>query len=295
MSTEATDIIDISAREPDFRRAIGTILVEEGHFGPQEVERIQRFATERGLLFGDAAVQLRMASQDDVESALARQFEYPTLLRNGGEGVAADVIAAYNPTSPALEPLRALRSELTLRWLSAAPRRMLAITSPGRHEGRSWLAANLATVFAQAGQRTLLIDTDMRNPCQHRLFNLDNSTGLSALLTGRTAGRDVVRRIHPQLKLFVLPAGQAPPNPQELLMRPIFETVLDRFAQVFSVVVFDTSAATETADSQIVSARAGAAVLLSRRNHTRVSGLTSTMRSLVETGVQVLGSVVNEY
>jgi protein-tyrosine kinase len=295
MNTEATDIVDISTREPDGRRAIGTILVEEGRIGPHEVERIQRFARDRGLLFGDAAVQLRMASQDDVDLALARQFDYPTLLRGGADGVAADVIAAYNPTSPALEPLRALRSELTLRWLSSAPRRMLAITSPERGEGRSWLAANLATVFAQAGQRTLLIDTDMRHPCQHRLFNLDNSTGLSALLSGRTAGRDVVRRIHPQLKLFVLPAGFMPPNPQELLMRPIFETVLDRFAQVFSVVVMDTSAATETADSQIVSARAGAAVILSRRNHTRVSGLTATMRSLVETGVQVLGSVVNEH
>jgi receptor protein-tyrosine kinase len=135
----------------------------------------------------------------------------------------------------------------------------------------------------------------MRHPSQHRLFNLDNSYGLSSLLTGRTSGKDVVRRIHPQLKLFVLTAGFQPPNPQELLLRPIFETVLDRFAQVFSIVVLDTPSASDSADSQIVAARAGAALLLSRRNRTRVANLAATMRSLVETGVQVLGSVVNEY
>ena len=230
-----------------------------------------------------------------MDFALEQQFDYPILARGGTDGVADGVVAAYAPQSEAIEPLRALRSQLMLRWLNATPRRMLAITSPEPGEGRSWLAANLAAVFAQAGQRTLLIDTDMRQPSQHRLFNLENSVGLSSLLTGRTAGRDVFRRVHPQLPLFVLPAGFVPPNPQELLLRPLFETVLDRFQRLFSVVVLDTPAATLSSDAQIISARAGAALLLSRRNRTHVSGLTETMRCLVDTGVQVLGSVVNEF
>jgi len=295
MNTEASDVVDIATREPDGRRAIGTILIEEGRLRAGDIDRIQRFARERGLRFGDAAVQLRMASQNDIDLALARQFDYPAVVRGGRDGVADGVVAAYSPQCSALEPLRTLRSELTLRWLKSTTRPMLAIASPERGEGRSWLAANLATLFAQSGQQTLLIDTDMRNPCQHRLFNLDNAAGLSALLTGRTAGRDIVRRIHPQLKLFVLTAGLVPPNPQELLLRPIFETMLDRFAQVFNVVVLDTPAATSSADSQIVSSRAGAALLLSRRHRTRVSALAATMRSLAETGVNVVGSVVNEY
>jgi receptor protein-tyrosine kinase len=237
--------------------------------------------------FGDVAVMLDASGQED--------FGYPTLARGGCGGVDDAVVAAYAPQTPAIEPLRALRSQLMLRWLHLTPRRMLAVTSPGPNEGRSWLAANLATVFAQAGQPTLLIDTDMRAPSQHRLFNLDNSAGLSTLLSARANGRDVFRRIHPQLELFVLPSGMVAPNPQELLLQPLFETVLERFAQLFSLVVLDTPAATTCADAQIIAARAGSAVLLSRRNRTRVSGLVDTMRCLTDSGVHVLGSIVNDY
>src|SRR4029077_18135703 len=109
----------------------------------------------------------------------------------GLSGVTGDVIAAYLPQSELVEPLRALCCELSLRWVNGVGRRILAITSPERGEGRSWLAANLATVFAQMGERVLLIDADMRHPQEHVFFNLNNSVGLSALLTGR-AGREIV-------------------------------------------------------------------------------------------------------
>jgi receptor protein-tyrosine kinase len=295
MNTDASDIVDISTRESEPRRTIGALLIEEGLICGTDIDIIQQFAREQGLRFGDAAVQLKVATQEGVDMALARQFGYPTLARGGVDGVADSIIAAYSPRSATVEPLRTLRSQLTLRWLNATPRKMLAIVSPEPYEGRSWLAANLATVFAQTGQRTLLIDADMRNPCQHRLFNLENSMGLSALLTGRTGGRDLVRRIHPELTLFVLPAGLVPPNPQELLIRARFGALLDRLAGLFDLVVLDTPAAALSADFQVISAQAGAAVLLSRRNRTRVSGLTATMQDLVETGVHVVGSVVNQF
>jgi chain length determinant protein tyrosine kinase EpsG len=190
--------------------------------------------------------------------------------------------------------LRALRSQLTLRWFNDSNHKVVAITSPGRSEGRSWLAANLATVFAQIGERTLLIDADMRHPRQHELFNLGNSVGLSALLTGR-AGKEIVSRVHPPLRLFVLPAGIIPPNPQELLGRPVFELVLERFTDQFDVIIIDTPAAIETADAQIVAKRAGAAVMVARRNLTRHSQMAAAMQSLGQTGVNVIGSVINEH
>jgi protein-tyrosine kinase len=300
MNNMDTDLLDpqaglIIVEEEDYRRAIGTILVERGRLRTSDVDQIDQYATERGLRFGDAAVQLKLASQDDIDHALAQQFDYPILMREGPRGVAEDVVAAYNPQSQVAEQLRALRSQLTLRWRNAATRKALAITSAGRGDGRSWLAANLATVFAQAGDRTLLIDTDLRNPCLHRLFNVDNAVGLSALLTGRSVGRNLVSRIHPALRLFVLPAGTVPPNPQELLLRPMFDVLLNRFAQLFDVIILDTPAATETADAQILSSRAGAALILARCNRTRLADLTATMESLTETGVNVIGSVVNEH
>jgi CobQ/CobB/MinD/ParA nucleotide binding domain len=167
----------------DHGRALGAILVEQGRLKPNDLDEIQRFAGESGLRFGDAAQKLGLLTQRDVDMALAQQFNYPTVPRGGVGGVADDVVAAYLPQSELIEPLRALRSQLNLRWVSE--HRLLAITSPERGEGRSWLAANLATVFAQMGKRTLLIDSDMRHPRQHQLFNLNNAVGLSALLTGR--------------------------------------------------------------------------------------------------------------
>jgi receptor protein-tyrosine kinase len=170
----------------------------------------------------------------------------------------------------------------------------LAVTSAERGEGRSWLTANLATMFAQLGERTLLIDADMRHPRQHRLFNIDNSVGLSALLTGR-AGREIARRIHPQLRLYVLPAGVLPPNPQELLARQVFEVVVDHFAAQFSVVIVDTPAISETADAQILAANAGSAIIIGRRNHTQQSKLLAAMEMLTQSGVNVVGSVLNDH
>jgi protein-tyrosine kinase len=278
----------------DQSRAIGSILVEQGRIGPQDVEAIQRFATQSNIRFGDAALQLNLLTQNDIDVALAQQFNYPILARGGASGVADDVIAAYLPQSELVEPLRALRSQLTLRWVNGVGRRILAITSPGRGEGRSWLAANLATVFAQMGERVLLIDADMRFPRQHYLFNINNSVGLSALLTGR-AGREIVARIHPQLRLFVLPAGLRPPNPQELLSRPVFEVVLTSFAEQYDLVILDTPASTVAADAQILAARAGAALVVARRNHTLHAELSAAMQNFVQSGVSVLGSVLNEY
>jgi receptor protein-tyrosine kinase len=259
-----------------------------------DLDRVGRGAKEKRLEFAEAAAQLQLLSQDEIDSATARQFTYPVLQREG-HGIAADVIAAYAPQSAAVEPLRALRSQLTLRWLQTSQRKALAIASHDRGDGRSWLAANLATVFAQGGERTLLIDADMRYPSQHRLFNLDNSAGLSALLMGHATVNESVRRIHPGLRLFVLPAGPPPPNPQELLVCPEFASLLSGLAQLFDVTVLDTPAAGDTADAHIVAARAGGAVLLARRNHTRMIDLAATLTGLKETGANVVGNVVSEY
>jgi protein-tyrosine kinase len=285
---------DLAGPTRDRSRAIGSILVEKGRLSAADADEIQRYAALNRMRFGDAALQLKMLTLNDIDFAVAQQFNYPILNRGGDGGVADDVVAAYNPQSELVEPLRVLRSQLTYRWFNDSDHKAIAITSPGRREGRSWLAANLAAVFAQIGERTLLVDADMRHPRQHELFNLSNAVGLSSLLTGR-AGKESARRVHPQLRLFVLPAGALPPNPQELLGRPIFDVVVERFTEQFDVILFDTPAAGETADAQIVARRAGAALVLAQLNVTRHSQLTHVMQSLTQTGVNVIGSVLNDH
>ena len=274
-------------------RSIGAILVDAGRLDAGVVERILRAQKDQGLRFGEAGISLGLLKQDDVDFALACQFDYAYLVA-GDESVSRDVIAAFNPRSSVVEQLRVLRSQLMLRWFNDEPgHKTLAITSSGRGEGRSFIAANLAVVFSQLGERTLLIDADLRNPSQARLFNLQDCAGLSSMLANR-AGREAVVRIAAMRDLSVLAAGVVPPNPQELLGRGAFTEMLQGLAEDFDVILIDTPAARDYADAQIVAARAGAALALARKNLTSLPDLFQLVRSVQESGAALVGSVLND-
>lgn len=275
-------------------RHIGAILIDSGKLTLADAERILRLRKDEGLRFGDAAIKLGLLTESDVAFALARQYDYPYLINGHGE-VANDLIAAYQPFSPQVEALRALRSQLMLRWFTGDPERQaLAIVSPGRGEGRSWLAANLAVVFSQLGENTLLIDADMRSPSQHTLFKLENRSGLSSHLSGRGDPSDV-KRIASFMGLSILPSGPNPPNPQELLGRPQFAALLAQLRGQFDAIIIDTPATADYADAQTVAVRAGGALLLAHKHQTSLDALGALTESLRQLGVQPVGSVISEF
>jgi chain length determinant protein tyrosine kinase EpsG len=274
-------------------RSIGAILVDSGRLTPEDAQRILRLQKEQGKRFGDAAVELGLLTKDDIRSALSYQFDYP-YLRADDTSLGAELVAAYAPFSGVVEQLRALRSQLTLRWFDgAADRKALAIVSPGHGDGRSFIAANLAIVFSQLGEHTLLIDADLRRPRQHELFKLPNDTGLSSLLAGRDSDLALVR-VPSLLGLSVLPAGPVPPNPQELLGRPAFADLLRSLSSGFDTVIIDTPAGADYADAQTIAVRAGAALLLARENVTHVAAARQLMTSLQQSGAALAGAVIND-
>ena len=275
-------------------RPIGAILIDAGRLTLEDAERILRLQREQGLRFGEAATQLGVLTGADIAFALSRQFDYPYLLR-GESAVSEDLVAAYDPFSPQVEALRTLRSQLMLRWFDTElERKALAIVSAGRGEGRSFIAANLAVVFSQLGEHTLLIDADMRNPCQHKLFGLENRVGLSGLLAER-CGTEAIQRIPALLDLSVLPAGAGPPNPSELLARPLFSQLLQELGKEFDVILLDTPAAAETGDAQTVIMRAGAALIVVRKNATRMSQVRDIADTTTQASATVVGTVLNEF
>lgn len=275
-------------------RSIGVILIEAGRLKIEDVERILRVQREQHLPFGDAAIKLGLITQADIDFALSRQFGYPYLLR-GQSAVSHEVIAAYDPFSRQAEGLRALRTQLMLRWFDSDPaHKALAIVSSERKEGRSFITANLAVVFAQLGERTLLIDADMRNPCQHRLFGLDNRAGLSAVLTGRAA-REAIFRDASLLGISILPAGAPPPNPTELLGRPPFRQMLQELSSEYDVILLDTPAAGETPDALAITVQAGSALVVVRKNAARVWRVQGVVEGAVQTSATLVGSVLNDY
>jgi protein-tyrosine kinase len=274
-------------------RSIGAILLDAGRITLADAERILQLQREKGLRFGDAGKLLELLTEADIAFALSEQFDYP-YLQPGQGAVSESVVAAYHPLQPKMEVLRALRNQLILRWFDDPARKALTIISAARQEGRSFIAANLAVVFSQLGERTLLIDADLRNPCQHSLFGLDNRIGLSAALSGR-AGLESALPIPGLHNLFVLPSGALPPNPQELLARRTFAQLLEELATQFDVILLDSPAAGQTADAQILAVRAGAAMVVTRKNTTRTWRLQGISGKVVEAKATIIGAVLNDF
>jgi chain length determinant protein tyrosine kinase EpsG len=275
-------------------RSIGAILVEEGKLNVLDIDRVMELHDTEGLRFGEAALRLGLITGADLSLALAKQYDLPHLLP-GDDSVNKELVAAYAPFHRCVEELRALRTQLLIRWYNpGAGRRVLAIVSPGSGEGRSYVAANLALVFSQLGERTLLVDADMRRPRQHKLFNVPDRIGLSAVLSGRADSSAVVPM--PNFgRLSLLPAGAVPPNPQELLSRHALPILLKELQSEFDVIIVDTPAAKLYADAQSVTYRAGSAVVLARKDHTRLGDTASVVRELSDTGARVVGTVINSF
>jgi len=275
-------------------RRIGAILIDEGKLRIQDAERIIYAQKERGLRFGEAAIALGLVSESDIQRALSRQHDYPYLLPNESK-VSRKLGAAYEPFGKQGEALRALRSQLLLRWFSGEPeRRTLAVVSPDRGDGRSVLTGNLAIAFSQLGESTLLIDADLRHPSQHELFSLGNRAGLSAILS-RRADLDSVEPIPAFENLYVLPAGAVPPNPQELLSRPYFAHLLEQAAARFEVVLIDTPATNAYADAQTIAVRASGALLVTRKHRTRLREADALAHTLTRLSAHMIGAVINEF
>jgi receptor protein-tyrosine kinase len=273
---------------------IGQILVRAGALHPPEVERILHWARTEGRRFGEAAVAHGAVTERQLERALALQFDYP-VLAPGESGVSAEVVAASDAGGRVAADLRRLRERIRAQQAATVghPLRALAVISAGRGEGKTFTAANLAVVFAQAGQRTLLVDADLRRGRVHRLFGLPNRAGLSTLLNGQV-GPGLLHRVPGLGGLTVLACGPTPPNPSELLARPAFGQALEAFCSRFDVVLLDTAGAAEEPDAALVAGRAGAALVVARRGHSTFDAVVRLVSSGAVPPSTVLGTVLND-
>lgn len=271
---------------------IGTLLVEFGKITRSELDRIIQYQTEHHLKFGEAAIKLGFVTAEDINEALSQQFDFPTF-NTDFSGFSRDLIAAFEPFTDATEKLRNLRSQLIVQWF-AQNKKTLTIVGSTKGDGCSFVCANLAIVFSQLGAKTLLVDANLRAPAQADLFNLKNKQGLSDILAQR-ANLDVIQPIPNFVDLSVLPAGTIPPNPQEMLSRPLFSKLMNIFAAEYDVVLVDTAATETCLDAQTVCARTGAALMVTRINHSQHEKLAEARKLIANTGAKILGIVVNEY
>lgn len=275
-------------------RSIGDLIREACGLSDAQIEQILLYQREHHLRFGEAAMALHLASSDDVIAALSQQFHYPYVPGQQQDAAPAELITAANPFSEEAEAFRELRSQLLMDVLAVPQTRALAVLSPDVGDGKTYFAANLAVAFSQLGGKTLLIDADLRTPRQHKLLGIEHQAGLSSVLSGR-AESNVIHRTRNLASLFLMPAGPVPPNPLELLQRPAFGLLLLEMLGKFDHVIVDTPAGVHGADGRVIAAKAGAAVVIGRGNHSRMSSMQRLLDSLRKAPVALAGVVMNEH
>jgi protein-tyrosine kinase len=274
--------------------SIGHLLRRRRQLGDEHIAQVLSFQREHGVRFGEAAVRLKLVDDNDVLWALSQQFHYPYAPGPGHAN--PELVAAADPFSEEAEVFRELRSQLLMGVLGPAePRRALAIVSPNIGDGKSFLASNLAVAFSQLGGRTLLVDADMRTPRLQEVFGLPHpATGLSALLSGR-ADANVIRQLDELPNLYLLPVGTIPPNPLELIQRPIFDLVLKELVHKFNYVIVDTPAAAHGADPKVIAAKCGAALVIGSKGRTRVKAMNALVAAIGRSPAKLAGAIMNQF
>lgn len=276
-------------------RSIGELIREARGLTEQQLEQIAAHQRKHGMRFGEAAVALKFASSDDVLRALSQQFHYAYAPANPQGTKNSELVVATHPFSDEAEAFRELRSQLIMGAMgSDDPRRALAVLSPDVGDGKTYIAANLAVAFSQLGGRTLLVDADMRTPRLHTLFELEPSCGLSNMLSGR-AETNVVQQVKDLPSLYVMPVGAVPPNPVELVQRQAFGLLMQELLTKFDHVIVDTPAAVHGADTRVIAARSGAALMVGRKGRSRMAVMNALLKKLEKGSVAIAGVVINEH
>lgn len=277
-----------------YRRRIGSLIRDVAQLSNEQVDQIVAYQRRSGMRFGEAAVALRLVERKDVLEALSRQFQYTSGF--AGRDGNSELVAAADPFGDQADAFRELRSRLLLEVLGEQPRCALAVLSPDVGDGKTYVAANLAVAFSQLGERTLLIDADIRTPRQHALLGVEqNGIGLSSVLAGFADAGGLVHAVPGLPNLYLAPAGTVPPNPVELLQRPGFGRLMRELLEAFDHIVVDTPAATRGADSRVIAARSGAALVVARRGRSRMAALEGLLSALARGPGRVAGVVMNEH
>lgn len=247
-----------------------------------------------GLLIGAALAVVREVSDNSVRTAavLPDLTGAPVLALLPRDRKARRRSGPFisDSRSPRAEALRQLRTNLQFTG-GDRPLKILAVTSPMPVEGRSATACGLAILFAEAGQKVLVVDAELRRPRLAAFLGREGSAGLTTVLVG---GASLDQVLQPWgTGLWLLASGHRPPNPSELLGSQKMADLVDELRDRFDKVIFDSPPLLPVTDGAVVAARADGALLLVRSRRTTVAQVAAAMRALRAVDARVLGCVLN--
>jgi len=193
------------------------------------------------------------------------------------------------------ESFRTLRANLLFISVDR-PRRLIAFSSPLPEDGKTTCASNLAVALSQMGKTVLLVDADLRKSALHRVFHLDRSPGLSQVLAEnewQTMLGKAIRRTETQ-SLYLLPSGERPPNPNEMLASEKMGEIIDLLSKRFDYLIFDTPPLLQISDVLILSQRLDGLVLVVRSGKTGKDSLRDAVELTGNAQTDIVGIVLND-
>lgn len=210
-----------------------------------------------------------------------------------------ELITKIDAKSPVSEVFRSLRTNIQYMSKSSSCQTIL-VTSTTQGEEKSWIVSNLAVTFAQTGKNVIIIDADMRRPRQNNIFGIDMFPGLSNYLAGMSsrgtdkniAVKDCIQATEID-NLYVLPAGNIPPNPSELLESTKTKELLNELKKIFDVVIFDGAPCLLVTDATIISRIVDSTILVASYKTTKIDELKDAKRRIEAIGGHVAGVVLN--
>lgn len=210
-----------------------------------------------------------------------------------------ELITRLDPKSPVSEVFRALRTNIQYMGKVGNGQSIL-MTSTMQGEGKSWVVANLAITFAQAGKNVILVDADMRRPRQNNIFGVDMYPGLSNYLSGITSRgveedisiKDCVQPTEID-NLYIIPAGNIPPNPSELLATPKVKQLIKELKNIFDIIIFDGAPCLVVTDSTVLSRSVDYTLLTAAQKTTKTDDLKEAKKRIEAVGGNVVGVVLN--
>lgn len=209
-----------------------------------------------------------------------------------------ELIVKEDPKSPISEIFRTLRTNIQFTNTKNKLQSLL-VTSTIAGEGKSWISANLAATFAQAGKKVIILDADMRKGRQYRIFDVSPRPGLSNYLSGVTENdkevdlADYVQETEIE-NLFVIPAGNVPPNPSELLVSESMIHLLEKLKEICDIVIIDGPPTQLVTDSLILARIADSTVIIAEGNKTKKESLRRIVDNIQKVGGKIAGVVLNK-
>ncbi|MGL5239661.1 MAG: tyrosine-protein kinase Wzc [Kluyvera ascorbata] len=203
----------------------------------------------------------------------------------------SQLLAVGNPTDLAIEAIRSLRTSLHFAMMQAS-NNVLMMTGVSPSIGKTFVCANLAAVISQTHKRVLMIDCDMRKGYAHELLGTANDNGLSEVLVGKTAIEHCVKKTA-VTNLDLVPRGQIPPNPSELLMAERFSELLKWASANYDLVLIDTPPILAVTDAAIVGRHAGTTLMVTRYAVNTLKEVETSLSRFEQNGIVVKGVILN--